>query len=64
MTVLPTIVLQAPLDRARGELPSDSRTLISHREKFRGKTGEIWRSVIATNTIDCVVKVVKELAYA
>ena len=48
VTVLPTIVLQAPLDRARGELPSDSRTLISHWEKFRGKTGEIWRSVIAT----------------
>ena len=47
VTVLPTIVLQAPLDRARGELPSDSRTLISHWEKFRGKTGEIWRSVIA-----------------
>ena len=48
VTVLPTIVLQAPLDRARGELPSDSQTLISHWEKFRGKTGEIWRSVIAT----------------
>ena len=47
VTVLPTIVLQAPLDRARGELPSDSRTLISHWERFRGKTGEIWRSVIA-----------------
>ena len=47
VTVLPTIVLQAPLDRARGELPSDSRILISHWEKFRGKTGEIWRSVIA-----------------
>ena len=45
--VMPTIALQAPLDRARGELPSDSRTLISHWEKFRGKTGEIWRSVIA-----------------
>ena len=28
-----------------GELPSDTRTLISHWEKFRGKTGEIWRSV-------------------
>ena len=50
VTVLPTIVLQAPLDRARGELPSDSRTLISHWEKFRGKTGEIWRSVTATVT--------------
>ena len=30
VTVLPTIALQAPLDRARGELPSDTRTLISH----------------------------------
>ena len=49
LTVLPTIALQVPLDRARGELPSDTRTLISHWEKFRGKTGEIWRSVIATN---------------
>ena len=28
ITVLPTIALQAPLDRARGELPSDTRTLI------------------------------------
>ena len=33
VTVLPTIALQAPLDRA---LPSDTRTLISHWEKFRG----------------------------
>ena len=48
VTVLPTIALQAPLGRARGELPSDTRTLIFHWEKFRGKTGEIWRSVIAT----------------
>ena len=48
ITVLPTIALQAPLDRAHGELPSDTRTLISHWEKFRGKTCEIWRSVIAT----------------
>ena len=47
VTVLPTIALQAPLDRARGELPSDTRILISHWEKFRGKTGKIWRSVIA-----------------
>ena len=30
VTVLPTIALQAPLDRARGELPSDTRTLILH----------------------------------
>ena len=28
--VLPTLALQAPLDRTRGELPSDTRTLISH----------------------------------
>ena len=31
VTVLPAIALQAPLDRARGELPSDTRTLISYR---------------------------------
>ena len=48
VTVLPTIALQASLDRARGELPSDTLTLISHWERFCGKTGEIWRSVIAT----------------
>ena len=30
VTILPTITLQAPLHRARGELPSDTRTLISH----------------------------------
>ena len=47
VTFLSTIALQAPLDRAHGELPSDTRTLISQWEKFRGKTGEIWRSVIA-----------------
>ena len=46
--VLPTITLQAPLDRARGELPSDTQTLTSHWEKFCGKTDEIWRSVITT----------------
>ena len=51
IVVLPTIALQAPLDRARGELPSDTRTLISHWGKFRGKTDEIWRSVIANTTI-------------
>ena len=28
-TVLSAIVLQAPLDSARGELPSDTRTLMS-----------------------------------
>ena len=47
VTVLSTIALQAPLDRARGELPSDTRTLIFHFEIFRGKSGEIWRSEIA-----------------
>ena len=41
VTVLPTIALQTSLDRARGELPSDPRTLISNWEKFRGN----WRSV-------------------
>ena len=41
VTVLITIALQVPSDRARGELPSDARTLI-----FRGKIGEIWRSGI------------------
>ena len=46
--VLPTIALQAPLDRAHGELPSDTQTLISYWEKFRGKTVEIWRSIIVT----------------
>ena len=51
VTVLPTI---ASLYRARGELPSDSRTLISYWEKFRGKTGEIWRSVIATSTTEAI----------
>ena len=47
--VLPTIVLQAQLDRARRELPSDTQTLIFNWKKFRGKTGEVWRSVIANN---------------
>ena len=51
LTVLATTALQAPLDRARGELPSDTRTLIFHWEKFRGKIGEIWRSVIASNRL-------------
>ena len=35
VTVLSTIALQALLDRARGELPSDTRTLIWHWEIFR-----------------------------
>ena len=47
VTVLSTIALQAPLDRVRGKLPSDNRTLIFHFEIFRGKSGEIWRSEIA-----------------
>ena len=46
VTVLPT---NAPLDSARGELPSDTRTLISHWEILRGKIGEIWRSDIASD---------------
>ena len=50
VTVLSTIALQASLDRAREELPFDTRTFISHWEKFRGKTGEIWRSVIAISS--------------
>ena len=52
VTILHTIVLQAPLDRAYRELPSATRTLISHWEKFHGKTGKIWRSIIAT--IRCI----------
>ena len=50
ITVLSTIALQAPLDRARGELSSDNRILIFRFEIFRGKSGEIWRSEIATST--------------
>ena len=52
------ITLQALLDRARGEPPSDTRTLIPHREIFRGKIGEFWRSVITTFTMwvsDCTI---------
>ena len=51
VTVLSTNALQARLDSARGELPSDTRTLISHWEIFRGKIGEIWRSDIATRAL-------------
>ena len=47
VTVLRTDALQAPLDRARGELSSDSRTLIFHLKIICGKIGEIWRSEIA-----------------
>ena len=47
VTVLRTDALQAPLDRARGELSSDTRTLIFHLKIIRGKIGEIWRSEIA-----------------
>jgi hypothetical protein len=54
VTVLSTIVLQVPLDRAHGELPSDTRTLISHWERLRGKIGEIWRSGIAINIKLCL----------
>ena len=42
VTVLSIVTLQAPLDRACGELPSDTRTLILHKEIFHRKTGEIW----------------------
>ena len=49
--VWPMITLQAPLDRARRELPSDTRTLISYWEIFSGKIGEIRRSVVATSTL-------------
>ncbi|MCG8621289.1 MAG: hypothetical protein MJE68_04695, partial [Proteobacteria bacterium] len=47
VTVLSTDTLQAPLDRARGELPSDTRTLIFHYKTIRGKISEIWRLDIA-----------------
>ena len=48
VTVLRTNALQARLDRARGELSSDTRTLIFHLKIIHGKIGEIWRSEIAT----------------
>ena len=47
VTALRTDALQAPLDRARGELSSDTRTLIFHLKIIRGKIDEIWRSEIA-----------------
>ena len=50
VTVLRTDALQAPLDRARGELCSDARTLIFHFKIIRGKIGEIWGSEIAKGT--------------
>ena len=53
VTVLPTNTLQAPLDNARAELPSDTRTLIFHWEILRGKIGEIWRSDIASVISAC-----------
>ena len=57
VTVLPANALQAPLDSARGELRSDTRTyihtLISHWEILRGKIGEIWRSDVATSIYVC-----------
>ena len=49
VTVLRTDALQARLDRARGELFSDTRTLIFHLKIIRGKIGEIWRSEIANH---------------
>ena len=51
VTVLSTITLRTPLDRARGELSSDNRTLIFRFEIFRGKSGEIRRSEIAINSV-------------
>ena len=48
VTVLRMDALQAQLDRARGELSSDTRTLIFYLKIIRGKIGEIWRSEIAT----------------
>ena len=55
VTVLPTNALQAPLDSDRGELHSDTQTLISHWEILRGKIGEIWRSDIATVNLSAFV---------
>ena len=54
VTVLSTIALQAPLDKVRGEIPSDTRTLIFHIEILHGKSGEIWRSEIASIKL-CVI---------
>ena len=54
VTVLPMIALQAPLDRARGELPSDTRTYIYidiPLGEVSRKTGEIWKSVIASGSM-------------
>ena len=51
VTVLRTDALQARLDRARGELFSDTRTLIFHLKIIRGKIGEIWRSEIANTSM-------------
>ena len=51
VTVLSTDTLQAPLDRARGELPSDTQTLIFHKKIIRGKISEIWRLDIATISV-------------
>ena len=52
VTVLRTDALQGPLDRARGELSSDTRTLIFHLKIIGGKIGEIWRSEIANNRLN------------
>ena len=51
VAVLSQIALQAPLDSARGELPSDTRTLICRCEILRGKIGEIWTLDIASLTV-------------
>ena len=48
VTVLSTDALQALLDRARGELPSDTRTYTHIPLKIiHGKISEIWRLEIA-----------------
>ena len=47
LIVVSTIALQALLDRARGELLSDTQTSIFYWDIFRRIIGEIWRSVIA-----------------
>ena len=48
VTVLSMIAFQTLLDRACGELSSDTQTLIFHFDIFCGNIGEIWRSEIAT----------------
>ena len=49
MTILSMMALQAPLDRARGELSLD--TYISSWKILCREIGEIWRSEITTRTM-------------